>query len=57
MASAKDGHPHVAALFPETRSLDPKTQPARDDALRAMFARLDHELLATVHEVNRLTPR
>jgi NADPH-dependent glutamate synthase beta subunit-like oxidoreductase/NAD(P)H-flavin reductase len=56
MASAKDGYPHVAALFPETRALDPKTQPARDEKRAALFARLDHELRATVHEVNRLTP-
>lgn len=55
MASGKDGYRHVAALFPEITSLDPKDQPARDEALRAMFARLDDELLARVVEVNRLT--
>ncbi|HSQ64519.1 MAG TPA: FAD-dependent oxidoreductase [Polyangiaceae bacterium] len=55
MASAKDGHPHVVALFPETRSLDPKDQPARDAKLQALFAKLDDELVATVVEVNRLT--
>jgi NADPH-dependent glutamate synthase beta subunit-like oxidoreductase/NAD(P)H-flavin reductase len=55
MASAKDGYPHVAALFPETKKLDPKDQPARDKKLRALYAKLDAELLATVVAVNRLT--
>jgi NADPH-dependent glutamate synthase beta subunit-like oxidoreductase/NAD(P)H-flavin reductase len=53
MASAKDGYPHVVRLFPEV--LDPATQPARDEKLRALFERLDHELIARVHQVNRLT--
>ncbi len=52
MASAKDGYPHVSALLPPTS--DP--QSVRDEKLHALFARLDDELLATVHEVNRLTP-
>ena len=56
MASAKDGFPHVVALFPETRSLDVASQPERDARRRALFARLDDELVATVHQVNRLTP-
>ncbi len=56
MASAKDGYPHVVALFPEARSPDPAAQPARDAKLRALFAKLDEELVATVKEVNRLTP-
>ena len=55
MASAKDGHPHVTALFPEVRSLERSTQPARDAQLRALFAKLDDELLAEVVAVNRLT--
>ena len=55
MASAKDGYPHVVALFDDVRSLDPASQPARDSRLRALFAKLDHELVATVREVNRLT--
>jgi len=55
MASAKDGYPHVVALFPEARSLDAASQPARDARLRALFSKLDHELVATVREVNRLT--
>ncbi len=41
MASAKDGYPHVAALFPELRALDRASQPARDDERRALFAKLD----------------
>ena len=55
MASAKDGHPHVTALFPEVARLDPKDQPSRDAALRALYTKLDDELLATVVAVNRLT--
>jgi NADPH-dependent glutamate synthase beta subunit-like oxidoreductase/NAD(P)H-flavin reductase len=55
MASAKDGYPHVVALFPEVQALDPAGQPAREARLDALFARLDHELVATVHQVNRLT--
>ncbi len=53
MASAKDGHPHVAALFPQ--ALDPASQPERDAKLQRLFAHLDRELVATVHQVNRLT--
>jgi NAD(P)H-flavin reductase len=56
MASAKDGYPRVVALFPETETLDSKGQPERDAALRALFERLDEDLVPTVHEVNRLTP-
>ncbi|HEY3822648.1 MAG TPA: FAD-dependent oxidoreductase [Polyangiaceae bacterium] len=53
MASAKDGYPHVVRLFPQ--ALDPAGQPARDEKLRVLFERLDHELVARVHQVNRLT--
>ncbi len=56
MASAKDGYPRVVALFPETRTLDEASQPERDAKRRALFAKLDDELVATVHQVNRLTP-
>jgi NADPH-dependent glutamate synthase beta subunit-like oxidoreductase/NAD(P)H-flavin reductase len=56
MASAKDGYPHVVALFPETEAVDPAGQAAREAKLRALFATLDRELVATVREVNRLTP-
>ena len=55
MASAKDGYPHVVALFPEVARLSPDTQARRDADLRALFARLDDELAARVHQVNRLT--
>lgn len=55
MASAKDGYPHVVALFPGTQSLDGASQQARNGALRALFAKLDGELVPTVHAVNRLT--
>jgi len=53
MASAKDGYPHVVRLFPQP--LDPAGQPARDEKLKALFEKLDHELIARVHQVNRLT--
>ena len=57
MASAKDGAPHVAALFAEERrALDPAAQPARDAAWHTFCARLDDELCATVVRVERLTP-
>jgi NADPH-dependent glutamate synthase beta subunit-like oxidoreductase/NAD(P)H-flavin reductase len=52
MASAKDGYPLVAALLRPTSD----SQEVRDQKLKALFARLDDELVATVHEVNRLTP-
>jgi NADPH-dependent glutamate synthase beta subunit-like oxidoreductase/NAD(P)H-flavin reductase len=55
MASAKDGFHHVVALFPEARRQDPAGQPKRDAELRALFSTLDAGLVATVHEVNRLT--
>jgi NADPH-dependent glutamate synthase beta subunit-like oxidoreductase/NAD(P)H-flavin reductase len=59
MASAKDGYPHVARLLlppAAAKALDPSGQPAREAKLRALFAKLDVELTATVHQVNRLTP-
>lgn len=57
MASAKDGYPHVVALFAdEFARLRPEDQPARDRAFGAFVERLDRDLRATVHEVNRLTP-
>jgi NADPH-dependent glutamate synthase beta subunit-like oxidoreductase/NAD(P)H-flavin reductase len=56
MASAKDGYPRVVALFPQASAIDPSLQPERNAALRALFARLDESLVATVHQVNRLTP-
>ena len=53
MASAKDGYPHIAALFTERLSkADGSAQPVWD----ALLQRLDDELLARVHEVKRLTP-
>ena len=55
MASAKDGYGHVVRLFPEARTLDRASQPALQAELRALFAKLDAGLVATVHEVNRLT--
>ncbi|HVY39808.1 MAG TPA: FAD-dependent oxidoreductase, partial [Polyangia bacterium] len=57
MASAKDGAPHVEALFgKEIAALDPAEQPARDAAWRAFATRLDDDWRAHVVRVDRLTP-
>ncbi len=57
MASAKDGYPYVVGLFAaELAALDPALQGGRDAALQQFFATLDDGLLATIVEVNRLTP-
>ncbi len=57
MASAKDGAPHVEALFADDIGrLDTTGQPARDAAWRAFGARLDDDWRATVVRVERLTP-
>jgi NADPH-dependent glutamate synthase beta subunit-like oxidoreductase/NAD(P)H-flavin reductase len=55
MASARDGYPRVAALFPDVQKQDPAKQPERDAKLANLFARLDDELVATTVAVNRLT--
>ncbi|MEE8635953.1 MAG: FAD-dependent oxidoreductase [Acidiferrobacterales bacterium] len=58
MASAKDGYPYVVKLFDsDLKHLDPAGQPERERALEAFKRRLDEELIATVVEVNRLTPK
>ena len=57
MASAKDGYPYVVKIFEEELSkLDPADQSQRDQSLKALQDRLDEAFLATVVEVNRLTP-
>ena len=57
MASAKDGAPHVAALFAEElHTQDPAAQPRRDAQWQAFTQKLDDELRATVVRVERLTP-
>ena len=57
MASAKHGYPHVVALFADQiAALDPGVQPAREEAWRRLVARFDHQLLARVERVVRLTP-
>jgi NAD(P)H-flavin reductase/NADPH-dependent glutamate synthase beta subunit-like oxidoreductase len=57
MASAKDGYPHVVALFAdEIAALDPNAQSAREADWRALVAKLDDQLLAHVERVIRLTP-
>lgn len=55
MASAKDGFPHVAALFEREIQADTTPQGEREQKLAGLFGKLDHELKAYVHEVNRLT--
>lgn len=57
MASAKRGYPYIVKLFEkEIKLLDPKDQVARENRFKEMLQRLDEGLLATVHQVNRLTP-
>jgi NAD(P)H-flavin reductase/NADPH-dependent glutamate synthase beta subunit-like oxidoreductase len=57
MASARDGYPHVAALFhAELTGLDPDKQDERDLEWKRFTSELDRELLARVSEVRRLTP-
>ena len=57
MASAKDGYPHVVALFAdELKALSPDGQATRDQSLAEFFATLDELLIARVVEVKRLTP-
>jgi NADPH-dependent glutamate synthase beta subunit-like oxidoreductase/NAD(P)H-flavin reductase len=56
MASARDGYPHVAALFQtELEDLDPDKQDERDAEWRRLTAELDSEFVARVSEVRRLT--
>jgi hypothetical protein len=57
MASAKDGYPTSPRSSPEiARARPAASQPKRDASSAALFATLDDELVARVHEVNRLTP-
>jgi len=57
MASAKDGAPHVEALFArDIAGLDPAGQEARDSAWRLFTGKLDEEWRPTVAWVERLTP-
>lgn len=57
MASARDGYPYVVKLFDkQLQNLDPDNQAQRDEQLDVLKKRFDDELIATVVEVNRLTP-
>ena len=57
MASARDGFPRVVELFREALDrLDPAGQADREAEFCRLVDRLDGELLATVHRVDRLTP-
>ncbi|EYF07994.1 FAD-dependent oxidoreductase [Chondromyces apiculatus] len=60
MASAKDAFPSVVELFrhdiARLDAEDAEPQAARDARRRDLFARLDHEFVAVVERVERLTP-
>jgi len=57
MASAKNGYPYVVKLFEQQLAkLRPEQQPERDAALKALFNQLDENFIATIVEINRLTP-
>ncbi len=57
MASAKDGYPYIVKLFEdELSNLSSDQQSQRDNALLGFRKTLDQQWLATVKEVNRLTP-
>jgi len=57
MASAKDGYPYIVKLFEkEINALSSEAGELRQASLDKFFSRLDEKLLATVEEVNRLTP-
>jgi len=53
MSSAKQGYPVVSRMLARTA---PRSEGQDGEAPEALFARLDDELRATVHEVIRLTP-
>ncbi len=57
MASAKDGYPHVVALFADHMAgLDAARQPERERQWEALSTEFDNQLLAHVERVVRLTP-
>jgi NAD(P)H-flavin reductase len=57
MASARDGYPHVTALFQdELARLDPDKQDERDLGWQRLYSQLEAEFVARVSEVKRLTP-
>jgi NADPH-dependent glutamate synthase beta subunit-like oxidoreductase/NAD(P)H-flavin reductase len=57
MASAKDGYPYVVELFKnEISTLSPESQELRNASLEKFFKKLDEQIIATVVEINRLTP-
>jgi NADPH-dependent glutamate synthase beta subunit-like oxidoreductase/NAD(P)H-flavin reductase len=56
MASAKDAYPSVVSLFArEIATQTREEQPARDAKRRALFAKLEEDLVPVVHAVVRLT--
>jgi len=57
MASAKDGYPFIVKLFEDRLAkLDPGLQEERNQALGALFERMDNALIATIVAIHRLTP-
>lgn len=56
MASAKVGFEKVAALYQDQTIVDEAEQLRRREKIAALFQALDDQLIATVHDVIRLTP-
>jgi NAD(P)H-flavin reductase len=56
MASAKVGFEKVAELYADREEPSAKERAQRRERIFALFRRLDSELIATVHDVVRLTP-
>jgi len=57
MASARQGYPHVVALFEDRlKRQDPACQRSREEAWLQLLRRLDEQFSARVVQVHRLTP-
>lgn len=56
MASAKVGFSHVAALYADRAPVDDAERNRRRERASRLFRALDSQLIATVHDVIRLTP-
>ncbi|MCU0657459.1 MAG: FAD-dependent oxidoreductase [Polyangiaceae bacterium] len=56
MASAKVGFEKVAALYQDRAAVDDAERARRRERIATLFRDLDEQLIATVHDVIRLTP-
>jgi NADPH-dependent glutamate synthase beta subunit-like oxidoreductase/NAD(P)H-flavin reductase len=56
MASAKVGFEKVAALYQDRAAIDDAERARRRERIATLFRDLDEQLIATVHDVIRLTP-